>query len=508
MGYESILAIIAALLLGVGGGYAVALNWNQKKNRDLDAEAEKILSSANSKAREMLLEAKNDAFKTLNQLKEEEERKRAQLDQLENRLLQKEENLEKKIQSAEQRKNDLEAQLQSIKTLKEETDKLRDLQKIELEKIASLSKEEAKAILLKEVEETAKKEIAETIKRSEDVLKKEASDKAKFIIADAIQKYAAEVATEATSTIVTLPSDEMKGRIIGKEGRNVSAFEQITGVDVIIDDTPGSLVLSGFDLVRRYIAKIALEKLVADGRIHPARIEEVVEKTKVEVDNLIKELGEKAAFEAGIAGLSPNLIKLLGRLKFRTSHGQNVLKHSLEVAHLAGALAAELGADVNICKKAGLLHDIGKAVDHEVTGHHAIVGKDILKKFDVPAAIIHCVEAHEGELEPKSLEAMIVAAANLIAKARPGAQKDNMEAYIKRLAELESIVNSFSGIRFSYAVQAGSEVRVFVKPDEIDENAMVILSHNIVRKIEKDMQFPAQVKINMIRETRAEAIAK
>ncbi len=455
-----------------------------------------------------MLEAKNEAFKNLNQLKEEEEKKRQQLDQLESRLLNKEENLEKKIQQADTLREDLEKKNETIRQIKDETEKLKDLQKLELEKVAGLSKDEAKAILLKEVEEKAKADIAETIRRSEAQLKKEAADKAKFILADAVQKYAAEVATESTATIVNLPGDDLKGRIIGKEGRNVMAFEQITGVDVIIDDTPGSLVISGFDLVRRYIAKIALEKLIADGRIHPARIEEVVEKTKQEVDNLIKELGEKAAFDAGVAGLPANLIKLLGRLKFRTSHGQNVLKHSLEVSYIASALAAELGADVNICKRAGLLHDIGKAVDHEVPGHHAVVGRDILKKFDLHPAVIHCVETHEGEIEPKSLEAMIVAAANQITIARPGANKDNLEAYIKRLEELENAVNSFAGVRSTYAVQAGSEVRVFVNPEEVDDDATVILSNNIARKLEKDLQFPGQIKINVIRETRSEAIAK
>ncbi|MBD3270851.1 ribonuclease Y, partial [Candidatus Peregrinibacteria bacterium] len=369
------------------------------------------------------------------------------------------------------------------------------------------SKEEAKSILLKEVEEASRKDIAEHIKKMELQLKEESKEKAKFIIADAIQRYAGEVATESTATVVNLPSDDMKGRIIGKEGRNVIALEQATGVDVIIDDTPGSIVISGFDLVRRYIAKVALEKLIHDGRIHPARIEEVVAKTKEEVDILIKELGEKAAYDTGVAGLHPDLIKLLGRLKFRTSHGQNVLKHVMEVAFVAGQMASELGADVNVCKKAGLLHDIGKAVSHEVPGHHAIVARDILKKYNIAKNVVHCVESHEGDIEPSSLEAMIVSAANRITISRPGATKDNLDNFIKRQEELENVAKSFDGVKSSYAVQAGHEVRIFVEPDMIDDYAAIQLTNNIARKIEKDLQFPGQLKVNLIRETRVEGIA-
>jgi ribonuclease Y len=307
---------------------------------------------------------------------------------------------------------------------------------------------------------------------------------------------------------VALPSDDLKGRIIGKEGRNVMAFEQATGIDVIIDDTPGSIVISGFDLVRRYIAKLSLEKLLLDGRIHPARIEEVVTKTQEEVNVMIKDLGEKAAYETGVAGLPLNLIKLLGRLKFRTSHGQNVLKHSMEVAFLAANLAAEVGADVETCKKAGLLHDIGKSTDHEIQGHHATIGRDILKKFNIPEEVIHCVEAHEGEIEPRTPEAMVVAAANLIAVARPGASKQNLEGFVKRMEELEHTVNAFQGVEKTYAVQAGNEVRIFVRPEEVDDYAAAKLTHDIARKIEKDLQYSGQIKIHLLRETRAEEIAK
>jgi ribonucrease Y len=503
-----IFALLVALIVGAGIGFILKKLLSNKEDRTIEEQTKKLLSEANSKAKEIVLEAKNEALKSIETAKAEEEKKRQLLDKTESRLHEKEENLDRKIVQTETSRTELEKKLESAKKLKEEAELMKQKQQGELEKIAALSKDEAKAILMKEVEEMARNDLAEQIKRAEEAMKKEANDKAKFIIADAIQKYAAEVATESTATVVALPSDEMKGRIIGKEGRNVMAFEQATGVDVIIDDTPGSIVLSGFDLVRRYVAKISLEKLLQDGRIHPARIEEVVEKTKEEVAVMIKELGDKAAFDTGVAGLPTNLVKLLGRLKFRTSHGQNVLKHSMEVAFLSANIANELGADQAICRKAGLLHDIGKAVDHEIQGHHAEVGKDILKKFDISKEIIHCVETHEGEKEPQSLEAMIVSAANSIAKTRPGANKENLDNYIKRLSELENTANDFAGVKSSYAVQAGNEVRIFVKSEEVDDYGMVKLSHDIVRKIEKDLQFPGQVKVNLIRETRAEDIAK
>lgn len=508
---DNFTVIVGLILAGVAGalvGYFAKVSSQKDRTEAEKKKAENVLVEANNKAKEILLEAKNEALKTLDQYKADEEKKRQQLDKIESRLLDKEEALEKKITQSDQLRSELEQKAEKIKQMRTEMEMSLEAQKKELEKIAGLSREEAKSRLFKEVEETARKDLAEHILKAEENLKKEAKDKAKFIIADAIQRYAAEVATESTATVVTLPSDEMKGRIIGKEGRNVMAFEQATGIDVIIDDTPGSIVISGFDLVRRYVAKIALEKLLLDGRIHPARIEEVVEKTQEEVNVMIKDLGEKAAYETGVAGLNANLIKLLGRLKFRTSHGQNVLKHSMEVAFLATNMAAELGADADICKKAGLLHDIGKSTDHEIQGHHAIIGKDILKKFNISEEIIHCVEAHEGEVEPKSLEAMIVAAANQIAITRPGAQRDNLENFVKRMEELENVVNAFAGVRSTYAVQAGSEVRIFVKPEEVDEYAAVKLTHDIARKIEKDLQYPGQIKLHLIRETRAEDIAK
>ncbi len=508
---DIVIAIVALLLAGLAGatvGYLVKKASVRDKTEADKKEAERVFAEADKQAKEILLEARNEALRTLDQYKAEEEKKRQQLDKIESRLLDKEESLEKKIQNAEQLRTDLEQKVEKVKELRTEAEASLEKQKKELEKIAGMSKEEAKEKLIKEVEEASRQDLADHIKKAEEVLKKESREKAKFIVADAIQRYAAEVATEFTATVVTLPSDEMKGRIIGKEGRNVIAFEQATGIDVIIDDTPGSIVISGFDLVRRYIAKISLEKLLIDGRIHPARIEEVVAKTQEEVNVMIKDLGEKAAYETGVAGMNLNLIKLLGRLKFRTSHGQNVLKHSMEVAFLAANMAAEVGADVEICKKAGLLHDIGKSTDHEIQGHHALIGKDILKKFNISEEVIHCVESHEGEVEPRTVEAMVVSAANAIAVARPGAQKDNLENFIKRMEELENTVNAFEGVRNTFAVQAGSEVRIFVKPDQVDDYAAVKLTHDIARKIEKDLQYPGQIKMHLLRETRAEDIAK
>jgi ribonuclease Y len=508
---DIVIAIVALLLAGLAGatiGYLVKKASLRDKTEADKKEAERVFAEADKQAKEILLEARNEALRTLDQYKADEEKKRQQLDKIESRLLDKEDSLEKRIQKAEQLRIDLEQKVEKVKELRTEAESSLEKQKKELEKIAGMSKEEAKEKLIKEVEESSRQDLADHIKKAEEVLKKESREKAKFIVADAIQRYAAEVATEFTATVVTLPSDEMKGRIIGKEGRNVIAFEQATGIDVIIDDTPGSIVISGFDLVRRYIAKISLEKLLVDGRIHPARIEEVVAKTQEEVNVMIKDLGEKAAYETGVAGLNLNLIKLLGRLKFRTSHGQNVLKHSMEVAFLAANMAAEVGADVEICKKAGLLHDIGKSTDHEIQGHHALIGKDILKKFNISEEVIHCVESHEGEVEPRTVEAMVVSAANAIALARPGAQKDNLENFIKRMEELENTVNAFEGVRNTFAVQAGSEVRIFVKPEQVDDYAAVKLTHDIARKIEKDLQYPGQIKMHLLRETRAEDIAK
>ncbi len=498
---------IVALVLGGAAGYFIRKKQIEEKNQDLKEKGELLIQQANTKAQEIIYKAKNEALKIMDETKTTEEKKRDQMRVIEERLVTKEEALDKKIHDLDESRTELENKVEQVRELREEVQKIHDLQAQELEKISGLSVEQAREILLKQVEEDSKEEIVHQIKIAERELKDQAKERAKFILADAIQKYAAETASESTATIVNLPADDMKGRIIGREGRNINTFEQATGIDVIVDDTPGSILISGFDLVRRYIAKIALERLISDGRIHPARIEETVEKVKEEVNVMIKELGEKAAFETGVTGLHPNLVKLLGRLKFRTSYGQNVLKHSMEVSFLAASLASELGADASVCKKAGLLHDIGKAVDHEVQGPHAAIGRDIAKKFGLSEEVVHAIEAHEGDPEPRTVEAMILAAANAIAVARPGANKDNLETFIKRLEDIESIANAEKGVKKSFAVQAGNEVRIFVNPEEIDDLEATKLSYGIARKIEKDLQYAGQIKVNVIRETRVEEFA-
>ena len=503
----TLLLIALGLAGGFLSGYFIRIGVMKKRREEIKEENRRLLQEGTAKSKEVVLEAKNEAFRIQDEAKKNEHQKRRQFEQVEERLVKKEQLLDGKIDNNEKLKEDLDRKIGSIKQLKDEVQEIYDLQKKQLEEVADLSKEDAKEILLKKVEEESRADIIDQIKKTEKAVEAEAKDNARKIIADAIQKYAAETAIESTATIVALPNDEMKGRIIGREGRNINTFEQITGIDVIVDDTPGSIVISGFDLVRRYIAKEALEKLVTDGRIHPARIEETVKKTKDDVNVLIKELGEKAVYETGVAGLHPNLIKLIGRLKFRVSGGQNVLKHSMEVSFLAASLASELGADVNICRRAGLLHDIGKAVDHEIQGNHAMIGRDILKKFGLSKEVIHAVEAHHGDVTAETIEAKLLQAANMISNARPGANKDNLDNFVKRLDELENVANSFSGVKKSYAVQAGREVRIFVDPDKIDDLKAVKLSNEIAKKIEHDLQYPGQIKVDVVRETRAEDFA-
>ncbi|MFA6528516.1 MAG: ribonuclease Y [Candidatus Gracilibacteria bacterium] len=504
----SILMLVIGLV--IGGGAGMYVRTVQKKAEEVKAEEEKkrVVRDSDSKAKELLFEARNEAFKIQEEAKKDEREKRVKLQAIEERLVKKEETLDQKMESAERLKEELESKVTSVKQLKSEVQSIYEQQKGQLEKVANLTKDDARVLLLKKVEDESKDEIVAHVKKLEASIKGEANERAKHIIADAIQKYAAETAVESTATIVALPTDEMKGRIIGREGRNINTFEQVTGVDVIVDDTPGSIVISGFDLVRRYIAKVALERLVEDGRIHPARIEEMVKRVKEEVNTLIKELGERAAIETGVIGLPLNLIKILGRLKFRVSYGQNVLKHSMEVSFLAAHMATELGADANVCRKAGLLHDIGKAVDHEIQGKHATIGRDILKKFGISEDVIHCVEAHEGDIDAESIEAKIVQAANLISISRPGANKENLDNFVKRLDEVENMVNSFGGVKKSYAIQAGREVRVFVDPDKVDDLQSIKLSHEIARKIENDLKYPGQIKVDVIRERREEAYAE
>lgn len=504
----TIILIVAGLVVGTGAGFLYRKYQVDAKTREAVERGERRLREAESKAKELLIEAKNEALKLQEEAKQEERLKRKELEKLSERLVSKEEQLDKKIETTEKLREDLEHRAAAVKQLKQEVSEIHQQQKAQLERIAGLSREEAKQILFQKVEEECKGEIVERIKKLEVEEKKIAKEKSKAIIAEAIQRYAADVAVESTATLVPLPSDDLKGRIIGKEGRNINTFEQVTGVDVIVDDTPGSIIISGFDLLRRHIAKVALEKLIADGRIHPGRIEETVEKVKSEMNELIRELGEKAAYEVGVSGLPVNLLKLLGRLKFRVSYGQNVLKHSMEVAFLAGALAQEIGADSAVCRKAGLLHDIGKAVDHEVSGHHATIGRDILKKFGLPEEIVHAVEAHHGDPAPKTLEAIIVEAANIISRSRPGASKDNLDTFIKRMDEMENMVRSFEGVERVFAVQAGNEVRIIVNPQKVDDLEMLKLSHAIAKKIETDLKYPGQVKVSVMREVRGEAYAE
>ena len=504
----SIVVAVLGLAAGAFAGYLYRKKLIEEKNKNLAEKAERILSDAKNKAKEVLYDARNEAFKVQDEIKKQEQKRQDQLNSVEERLAKKEQTLEKKNEEVEKLRADLDDKVGSVRKLRDEVEGIYKLQAEQLEKISEMSKQEAKDVLLKKVEEEAKEDIVIQIKKAEKELKEKADEKAKWILADAIARCAAETTAESTATIVDLPNDDMKGRIIGREGRNINTFEQITGVDVIVDDTPGSIVISGFDLVRRYIAKVALERLIEDGRIHPARIEETVEKVKSEVNVLIKELGEKAVLETGVTSLHPNLVKILGRLKFRVTHGQNVLKHSMEVSFLAANLAAELGADVSVCKRAGLLHDIGKAVDHEIPGHHAKIGADIARKFGLSKEVVHAIEAHHGDPAPETLEAQLVQAANLISNARPGASKDNLDIYIRRLMELENVCNSFEGVNKSFAIQAGTEVRIFVDPHELDDLGSIKLSHNIARKIEHDLQHPGPVKVHIIRELRAEEFAQ
>lgn len=503
-----ILLAVAGLVLGGTVGYYYRKKQVEEKNKDLVVKSEQILVDAKNKSKELIYEARNEALKLQDEVKREEQRGQAKLDEIEERLLKKEGLLDRKHDDVEKLRSDLDNKVTSVKQLRDEVESIYKLQSQQLEKIAAMSREEAKALLLQKVEEESREDIIAQIKKAEKDLQKTSDEKARWIVADAIMRCAAATTAESTTTIVNLPNDEMKGRIIGREGRNINTFEQITGVDVIIDDTPGSIVISGFDLVRRYIAKVALERLIEDGRIHPARIEETVEKVKDEVNILIKELGEKAVLETGVTGLHPNLVKILGRLKFRVTHGQNALRHSMEVSFLAASLAAELGADEGICRKAGLLHDIGKAVNHEVPGHHAKIGADIARKFGLAPEIVHAIEAHHGHIAPETLEAQLVQVANMISNARPGASKENLDTYIRRLMEFENLCNSFEGVKKSFVIQAGTEVRIFIDPAQLDDLESIKLAHRVVRKIEHDLQHPGPVKVHMIREIRAEEYAK
>ena len=475
------------------------------KSREIIEEA---LKTAETKKREAMLEAKEEALRTKNELERETKERRAELQHYENRVLSKEENLDKKQNALEKREQTWQQKEVSIAARSREVDSLYDRGMEELERIAGLSVEQAKEFLLRSIEDDVKHDKARMIRDLESAAKEEADKKAKEYVVSAIQRCAADSVAESTVSVVQLPNDEMKGRIIGREGRNIRTLEQLTGVELIVDDTPEAVVLSGFDPVRREIAKVALEKLINDGRIHPARIEEMVEKAQREVDTRMREAGEAAVLEVGVHGIHPELVKLIGRMRYRTSYGQNALRHSIEVAELSGILAAEVGVDVRMAKRAGLLHDIGKAVDHEIEGSHVQLGVELCRKYKENQIVINTVESHHGDVEPESLIACIVQAADTISAARPGARRETIETYTNRLAQLEEITNSFEGVEKSFAVQAGREVRIMVVPEKVTDDDMVILAHNVAKRIEQEMQYPGQIRVNVIRESRVQDTAK
>ncbi|MBS4539913.1 ribonuclease Y [Clostridium sp. D2Q-11] len=506
-----IIAIIT-LIIGVFIGIYIRKVIAEGKIRTAEEEAKKIIEegikAAETAKKEYLIEGREEVHKMRNEIERENRERRNELQRLERRLVHKEESIDKKNDSLDRKDDFLNKKLKGIENKEKDINDLYQKQINELERLSGLTSEQAKDLLLSDIRKEINHEAAIMIKEIENKAKLEAEKKSREILSYAIQKCAADHVAETTVSVVSLPNDEMKGRIIGREGRNIRTLETLTGIDLIIDDTPEAVILSGFDPIRREVARIALEKLIADGRIHPARIEEMVEKAKREVDNHIREMGEQATFDTGIHGLHSEVIRLLGRLKYRTSYGQNVLKHSIEVSHLAGIMAAEIGADVRVAKRAGLLHDIGKAVDHEVEGPHVAIGVDILKRFKENKDVIHAVEAHHDDVEPSTVEAILVQAADAISAARPGARRETLESYIRRLEKLEEIANSFEGVEKSFAIQAGREVRIIVDSNLISDLDIVHISRDIVKRIEGELDYPGQIKVNVIRESRAIEYAK
>ncbi len=509
---------VAFLLIVIVGVIAFRMGISYRKKiaeaeiGGAEQEAKKIVSeaavAAENKKREVLIEAKEEAHKMRIEFDKEMKEQRAEHQRAERRLQQKEESLDKKVEQLEKKDEDLNVKNKQVEAKLVELDKVREQQMDELRKISGMSQEEAKAQLLNNLESEIKHEAAIMAKEIQDKAKEEADKKAREIVAGAIQRCAADHSAETTVSVVNLPNDDMKGRIIGREGRNIRALETLTGIDLIIDDTPEAVILSGFDPVRREIARLTLEKLITDGRIHPARIEETVERCRKDVEAIIKQEGEHATFETGVHGLHPEIIRLIGRLRYRTSYGQNVLKHSIEVAHLAGIMAGELGEDIAVAKRAGLLHDLGKSIDHEVEGSHAVIGADFAKKYKESDVIVHAIAAHHGDVQATSVIDCLVQAADSISAARPGARRENLETYIKRLEKLEEIANSFEGVEKSFAIQAGREVRIMVKPDVINDETTVLMARDIVKKIESEMEYPGQIKVNVIREVRSVDFAK
>ena len=511
-----IIAVIIALIIGAAITWPLAIAYRKKVEEEkigsADEKARKIIDDAlkvaETKKREALLEVKEESLKTKNEIEKETRERRSELQRYEKRVLSKEEAIDKKADAIEKRESGLAAKEEEIRKKSIEVEELNEKRVQELERISGLTSEQAKEYLLRTVEDEVKSDTAKLYKELESRAKEDAAKKAKEYVVTAIQKCAADHVAETTISVVQLPNDEMKGRIIGREGRNIRTLETMTGVELIIDDTPEAVILSSFDPIRREVARIALEKLIVDGRIHPARIEEMVEKAQREVETMIREEGEAATLEVGVHGIHPELVRLLGRMKFRTSYGQNALKHSIEVSQLAGLLAGEIGVDVRLAKRAGLLHDIGKSIDHEMEGSHIQIGADLCKKYKESAIVINAVESHHGDVEPESLIACIVQAADTISAARPGARRETLETYTNRLKQLEDIANTFKGVDKSFAIQAGREIRVMVVPEHVSDADMVLMARDISRQIEAELEYPGQIKVSVIRESRAVDYAK
>ncbi len=504
----TILLVIGVSVLALVIGYFIRMYMSEGKLKSVQAEADRILEQAEAQKKTLHLEAKEMAMKLREDIEAEMERKRQDLQRQEERLQKRQETLDRRFETIDNRERTLSKRQSALDRRANEVEELYSQQMAEIQRISGLTREEAKDLLLQEVEKDARQDMARIVREIEAEAKAEGERRARRLIADVIQRIASDQVSETVVSAVPLPNDDIKGRIIGRQGRNIRAFENATGIDVIVDDSPEEIILSGFDPVRREVARVAMTKLITDGRIHPGRIEKVVEKAQEEVDQTIMEEGEQAGLEAGVPGLKPELLRLLGRLKYRTSYGQNQLHHAVESSRIASMLAVELGADIRVAKTAGLLHDIGKAIDHEVEGPHALIGADVAKRYGVGPQVVHCIAAHHHEVEQESLEAIIVEVADAISGSRPGARRESLENYVKRVAALEELANSFKGVGESFAIQAGREIRILVKPEEIDDYAAITLSKDIARKVEETLQYPGQIKVTVIRETRAVDYAK